>query len=105
MANSSATPPPFTSNRHVADGDQHPRPIGGSVGVGVKPQRIAHFVEGEGAEFDAAFEDRLHALRVSFVFVEPGECQVGGGKFFSDDFVDEVLARLRLVLRVPLLRL
>lgn len=39
------------------------------------------------------------------VLVEPSEFKVGGGKFFSDDFVDEVLARLRLVLRVPLLRL
>jgi len=81
----------FASIRHVAGGGEHHRAVRGGVGVGVEAEGVAHFVEGGGSEFDAAFEDRLHAFWIGFVFVEPGELQIGRGKFFGDDLVDEVL--------------
>ena len=59
--------------------------------VGIKPEGVAHFVERDGAEFRGGLRARPPGLRIGFVFVEPGEFQIGQSKFFGDDLVDEVL--------------
>jgi hypothetical protein len=64
------------------------------MSVRIGADRVANFVEGDGAEFDAAFEHGRHTLRVGFVFIEPGEFKVRRGEFFGDDLVDEILDSL-----------
>jgi hypothetical protein len=57
-------------------GDEHHRPVGGGIGVGIEPERVAYFVECERAEFQPVFELGFGILGVG-VLVEPGEFQIG----------------------------
>jgi hypothetical protein len=54
---------------------QHHRPVDGRVVERVEPERAAHFVERQRAEFDAAFERSFGRARIG-VLVEPMQLKV-----------------------------